>query len=226
MGGPIRILGVDGEKAYRDRYRGWLGADHDVETVPDGQQALEALSEETDVVLLDRGVDGPDGQDGQHGPDGLDGEDGQRGPGRQDGENSENGREVAREIENRTHDCHVVMVGSDPADFDIVNYPIDRYVQKPLERADLDAIVEQYVTQREYRSALEEYFRLTSKLGAIEAHRSRSEGADDARYERLRNRVEEKRAEVDEAISASETDWDVAFKSCTNPATTEIGSEI
>lgn len=196
MGGPLRILGVDGETEYRDLYRGWLGADHDVETVPDGKQALEAVSEETDVVLLGRDLDGL------------------------------NGRDVAGQIDEMTHDCHVVMVSSDPADFDIVNYPIDCYVRKPLDRSDLDGIIEQYETQRQYQTALEEYFRLTSKLGAIEAELSEREVEGSERYERLRNRVEEKRAVVDEAISAGETDWNVAFKSCTNPARTDIGSQF
>lgn len=196
MGGTLRMLGVDGDEEYRDLYRGWLGADHVVETVPDGKRALEAISEETDLVLLGRELDGP------------------------------NGRDVAGQIHDRTHDCHVVMVSSEPADFDIVNYPIDSYVRKPLGRSDLDAIVDQYETQQQYRSALEEYFGLTSKLGAIEADLSESELEDSERYDRLRSRVEEARAEVDDAISASDTDWNVAFKSCGRPQTSELSTEL
>lgn len=195
MGVTLNIVGVDTEEDYRDLYQGWLGADHDVRTAGDPQEALAAIGQSTDIVLLGRDL-----------PDLA-------------------ARELAREIETRTQDCYLVMVSSEPADFDIVDYPIDNYVRKPLAGGDLDAIIEQYERQISYHSSLEEFFRLTSKLGAIEAELSDEQLTTSDRYRRLRERVEEKRAEVDEAISR-ETDWNVAFKSCAKPRTAPTASEL
>ena len=183
MGGTIDILGVDHEKEYRDLYSGWLGADHDVTTVSTGAAAIESLTSETDLVLLERSL-----------PD-------------------LSGRNVAASVHESVDNCHVVMVSERPADFDIVEYPIESYVRKPLNGSDLDGIVERVETQQYYQSALEEYFRLLSKLGAIETELSAEELSEDDRYERLQRRAEEKREEVDEAISTGDTDWHFTFKS-------------
>jgi len=158
--------------------------DNDVETATDGNRALEKVDREYDLVLIDREMPGP------------------------------NGREVAIEMDEQGYDVHVVMVSSLPADFDLVEYPIDGYIQKPATQDEITSIVAQYRRQQEYHDALEEYFSLTSKLAAIEADRAESELKASDEYERLKRRVAEKRTEVDEAISESSTDWDFAFKTC------------
>lgn len=122
------------------------------------------------------------------------------------------GPEVAAEM--REFDVHIVMISSLSADFDIVEYPIDSYVQKPIDRDDLESIVEQYASQQSYHDALEEYFSLTSKLAALEAQHTEAELSTHEEYTRLKSRVAQKRAEVDEAISEHTTDWNYAFKSC------------
>lgn len=188
MGETLTILGVDHNEECRTLYRAWLGADHDVETAPDGATALELLDASTDLVLLGRELE------------------------------DANGRDVAREIDDQTSDCHVVMVSNTGADFDIVDYPIDSYVKKPVDGEDLDGIIDQYRRQQDYQSSFEEYFRLTSKLGAIVTELSEDELAESDRYDRLQQRVEEKRKEVDETISKQDTDWNLAFKSCARAA--------
>ena len=188
------ILGVDSDRCYRDRYVDWLGANHNVQTVGDGRSALEAVGDDLDLVVLEREV-----------PD-------------------TSGQEVARRIRDRNPGCHILMVGSEAADFDIVECPIDSYLQKPLDRSDLDGVIEQYRTQTRYQSALEEFFRLTSKLGALEAEHTRETLLEDGRYRRLTRRVEQKRAEVDEALSKHETDWSLAFKTCTRAVDGDVVS--
>lgn len=158
--------------------------DNDVETALDGNRALETVDEEYDLVLLDREMPGP------------------------------TGREVAVEIDKEGYDVHVVMVSSLPANFDMVEYPVDGYVQKPATQDDIKSIIRQYRRQQEYHDALEEYFSLTSKLAAIEAELSEDDLEASDEYERLKRRVGQKRAEVDGAISESSTDWDFAFKTC------------
>lgn len=124
------------------------------------------------------------------------------------------GCEVAVELDEQGYDVHILMISWLSPDFDIVEYPIDSYVEKPVTESDLLALVEQYRSQRSYQAALEEYFALSSKLAAIEASQSRGELESNPEYDSLTARVEEKRREVDEALPTEPTDWNFAFKSC------------
>jgi DNA-binding response OmpR family regulator len=157
--------------------------DHEIETADGGQAALELIDDGVDLVLLDRDMPGP------------------------------GGRDVAIEIHERGYDCHIAMVSSLPADFDIVEYPIDCYLKKPLGESDLVGLVEEYRTQRRYQTALSEYFQLSSKLAAIEEDTPTAQLAESDEYERLKQRVEAKRREVDEAIDVRDVNWNFAFKS-------------
>lgn len=192
----MKILGVDSDKKYRDLYSGWLGADHDVTTVANGQKALESTDNSYDIVLVGRELPGLGGP------------------------------ELAARLDDQGLDCHLVMVGAEVASFDILEYPIDGYEQKPLDGPDLDRILDQYETRESYQTALEEYFRITSKLGALEAEHSQEKLERDDRYHRLRKRAEEKRAEVDDAITEANTDWDVAFKTCARPPQADAAHQL
>jgi len=184
LGDELTILAIDDSQDSRDLYAMWLGEDHSVLLAPDGSTGLAELDESVDIVLVDRDMPGLSGM------------------------------AVAEGIAAGDHDPYVAMVSSMRVDFDIVDVPIDDYVQKPVTQADLGVIVEQYLAQRAYRSALDEFFSLTAKLAALEAELTESELRASDRYEGLKRRVAEKRREVDDAISTPETDWTVAFKTC------------
>lgn len=182
VGDDLTVLITDDHDGCRELYEHWLAGDHDVLTAADGEAALATLSEDVDVVLLDRDMPGPEGT------------------------------VVARSIERSRFDPYVVIVSSMPMDFDVVDMPIDGYVRKPIDEADLQGIVEEYRSQQAYETALDEFFALTAKLAAIEADHAREDLTGDDRYERLRRQVEQKRAEVDEALDDSRTDWTTAFR--------------
>jgi len=161
--------------------------EHDLRVTDHGEAALDALDDGVDVVLLDRDMP------------------------------KRSGTEVADEIDRRSVDPYVVMVSSMDTDFDIVEMPIDGYVQKPIHEADLRSVIEQCRKQETYQSALDEFFSLTAKLATLEAENDQAELASDDRYQRLQERVAEKRAEVDEALSPEQTDWQFAFKATPMP---------
>lgn len=188
VGAELTVLVTDDESGIRELYEFWLGADFEVETAADGHEAMDRLSAETDVVLLDRDMPGP------------------------------SGTEVAEHIEQSGHDPHVVMVSSKPMDFDVAGSPVDDYVRKPVDESGLRDAIEACQTRRDYEAALDEYFALTAKLAAIEADRSREELDANERYDRLKRQVRRKRAEVDEALDRSETDWTAAFRTIPQPS--------
>jgi len=182
MTGSLEILVVDDNDGCRDLYTLWL-EDHLVRIASDGLEATEVIDDDVDLVLLDRNMPGPTGE------------------------------EVAENFREAGYNGHIVMVSSEAADFNVLSYPIDDYVQKPVDRSTLQSVVERYENQESYRQSLEEFFALSSKLAAIESNLSASERVANEEYERLKNRVEQKRAEVDDALRAAGTDWETAFKS-------------
>ncbi len=124
------------------------------------------------------------------------------------------GTEVAKRVE-AEYDCYVVMVSSRPVDFDVVELPIDDYVEKPVDREQIRHVAERYTVQQSYQQALDEFFALTAKLASLESEKSRAELEASETYARLKWLVDEKRAEVDYALGGEETDWSVAFETCT-----------
>lgn len=140
----------------------------------------------------------------------------------------DDGRDVARELTEQGSDIHIVMVSWLEADFDIVESPLDGYVEKPVTEDNLVEIVEQYERLQDYQRSLGEYFSLSSKLAAIEAKQSEDQLAANAEYDHLKARVEQKQQEVDKAIAEGTADWNIAFKTCADPPKREAignGSE-
>lgn len=194
MDGELTTLVVDDMDGCRELYSEWLNRQTTVRTATGKADGIEQMSHAVDLVILDRDLSGDDG------------------------------RTVAVAMDEQGYDVHIVMVSWMEADFDIVEYPIDSYVEKPITEHDLLGIVEQYERQQRYQNALEEYFALSSKLAAIEAKQSPESLESNPEYARLTDRVEQKRAEVDEAIAESTADWNFTFKTCTR-ALEPVGSE-
>jgi two-component system response regulator CpxR len=190
VGEPLTILLVDDTDGCRELYALWLPDEHEVLTAPDGRSALETIRPDVDLVLLDREMSDLGGVD------------------------------VARELRADGHDPHVVMVSSRDPDLDLVDHPIDDYRQKPLEEGDLRDVIAEYRTRESYTDALEQFFALTAKVAALEASHSPAELAESDHYDRLTWLVEEKRAEVDRALSETAEDWSSAFRAAT-PATVD-----
>lgn len=182
--GDPDILVVDDSEGYRELYSLWLAPDYAVRTAADGPAALEELDEAVDIVLLDRELPGP------------------------------NGLEVAQSVAASDHDPFVVMVSSLRPDFELLEQPVDEYVQKPVEEADIRGVVETYRAQQAYLRAVDDLFGLTARKAAIEAHKSEADLADSEAYASLEERVEAKRREVHEAMVAAQSDWETTFRAC------------
>jgi len=156
------VLVVDDEREVADSYTLYLEREYRVQTAYGGREALETVTPETDVVLLDRRM-----------PD-------------------VSGDEVLRTVRDRELGCRVIIVTAVNPGFDILDMPFDDYLCKPVERDDiLDAIDQQlrivaYEVFREYfqlaskRAVLEtqltqktldsssEYADINDRLGALE----------------------------------------------------------
>lgn len=156
MSAQPTILVVDDEQELADLYAMWVGEEYDVVTAYDGTTALERMSDEIDVVLLDR-----------HMPDLT-------------------GDRVLEEIRTVGYDCWVIMVTAVDPGLDIVELDIDDYVTKPVTRAQLTRIIENLRVQSRYsdddRRELES---LSNKMEALEEEHSIEELTDTEAYQQL-----------------------------------------
>ena len=195
------ILVVDDNEGLRELYSLWLGADHEVSTAADGSAALAALTDSVEVVLLDREMPGA------------------------------SGLEVARSIEASEYDPFVVVVSSMPPDFDLIEYRVDDYLQKPVQETDVRDVVETYRAQSEYLRAVDELFALMAKVATIEANHAGADLADSDEYQRLRERLDAKRTAVYDDLLEARPDWEATFRAVAreggqDPGTVEAGVDL
>lgn len=173
------VLMVDDEREVADAYALRLDGIADVTVAYSGGAALEAVDEglEPDVVLLDR-----------HMP-------------------AMSGDEVLTRIRERDLDSRVVMVTAVDPGLEVIDMPFDDYLSKPVERADLLAVVDQQCQVLAYE-LLGEYFRLESTRAVVAARVSEGDTDDGeladlkAKRSALRERIRSLLPEAEEMLSS------------------------
>jgi len=162
----LRALVVDDEQEVADAYALRLRGYCDVETAYSGAQALSLLDEtRIDIMLLDRHMPGMSGDD------------------------------VLEELVARDYYGRIVMVTAVDPGFEVLDMPFDDYLCKPVERDDIQAVVDQqrkllaYETLGEYFSAEAKRAVLAAEMNAEkrDAHDGYTEMAD--RAQRLEKRA-------------------------------------
>lgn len=138
------VLVVDDEPDVADAYAAQLSAGYHVKTAYSGEEALEKLGSDVDVVLLDRRMPGVSGDD------------------------------VLEEIREMGIECRVAMVTAVDPDFDILDMGFDDYVVKPVSRDDLYETVDRLLTYSSYDDTFQQYFSLVSKRAALQTSKSQS----------------------------------------------------
>lgn len=133
------VLVVDDEPLVADTFSLQLERWYDVRTAHGGEEALDLVDADVDVVFLDRRM--PDVP----------------------------GDEVLCAIRDRGLDAQVVMVTAVDADFDALSMPCDGYLAKPIDGEGLREAVEKQMVVRRYDERVSEYFSTTDKLAALEA---------------------------------------------------------
>ncbi len=176
------VLVVDDEEDIADLYSTWLNMSCDVRLAYDGEEALEKIDPDVDIVFLDRQM-----------PD-------------------MSGDEVLAAIRDRGIGCRVVMVTAIDPDFDIVEMPFDDYLTKPVMREDLDDSVQTMIERESYDQTLQEYFALTSKKATLEAEKTPAELRNNEEYQEMVERVEDLGEQADTAVTGMDEDFDTLFK--------------
>jgi DNA-binding response OmpR family regulator len=174
------VLIVDDEQDVADLYAFRLDDHYDVRTAYNGQDALVAVDDTVDVVLLDRRMPGLTGD------------------------------EVLAKIRESNHECRVIMVTAIDPDVDIVDMEFDDYLCKPIGKETLIDAIDHQLTATAYGDIVQELFSATSKIGVLEAEKPPEELETSEEYQRLKDRVEELRAQQDDLIAELD-DFEAAF---------------
>jgi len=169
-GSPIALV-VEDEPDLARLYSAWLREACTVRTAYSGAQALDAIEEEIDIVLLDRRM-----------PD-------------------LSGDEVLETIRERGLDIRVAMVTAVEPDFDIVGMGFDDYLVKPVSERELMETVDQLLLRSTYDEQMQEYFALASKKAVLDAEKPEAELRASEEYARLEDRLAVLRTEIDDTVS-------------------------
>ena len=158
--GPT-VLAVDDDEKLLETYRMWLDGDYDLRVATGGEEALERLDDDVQVVLLDRLMPGLSGD------------------------------EVLERIRESGVSCRVAMVTAVEPDFDLVDMPFDAYVPKALDRETVVRTVERLVARDEYDDVLREHYAVAEKLSTVESQKTDAELAKSQAYQDLLDRFAE-----------------------------------
>ena len=165
------VLVVDDEEEVADVYALRLRSEYETRTAYGGEEALEEIDEQVDIVLLDRRMPDIAGDD------------------------------VLAEIRDDGFDCKVIMLTAVDPGMDILEMDFDDYLCKPVEKEDLVSAIEQQLQVQRYDERLSEYLEVTSKLALLEAELSPQEIEDSDELRELSARAEELRAEMDDTLN-------------------------
>ncbi|MDY6765206.1 MAG: response regulator [Halobacteria archaeon] len=170
------VLIVEDENELADLYAKYLKDDYETLIAYNGEEALDLVNEDVDVVLLDRRMPRMSGD------------------------------EVLKELEDRGIDCRVAMVTAVTPDFDIIEMGFDDYLVKPVKREDLRETIGRLLKHSTYDEKLQEYVSLTSKRAVLEIEKDRKELKDSEEYARLETRIKKLEKELDDMFQDFDVD--------------------
>lgn len=170
------VLAVDDEKRVVQAFDIWLGDEFEVVTATGGREALERITDEVDVVLLDR-----------HMPE-------------------LSGDEVLEQIREEGYDCRVAMVTAVAPEFDIVDMQFDHYISKPIDESELRDVVSRLVDIGAYDQRLNELYRVTQKIATLEDEMTDSRLTHHDEYAALVDERDRLREQTHELIGEMERD--------------------
>jgi DNA-binding response OmpR family regulator len=161
------VVIVDDERQLLESYAALLETRYDVSTAETGAAALEAVDEETDVVVLDRRLP------------------------------EYTGTELLTAIRERNLDCQVLFCSALIPTVDMLSADPDGYLHKPVGMDELTDAIETQLREAEQPPAVREYLRLERLKTILEDAQSRSQLTSTSEYQEFLNQLERRREHLD-----------------------------
>ncbi|WP_255194929.1 winged helix-turn-helix transcriptional regulator [Halorarius litoreus] len=173
--GPPTVLVVDDDPRLAEMHASWLADRYDVQTAYSGRAALELLTDDVDVLVLDRRMPGMSGED------------------------------VLEKLKILDVDPGVVMLTAVEPTFDVVEMPIDDYVVKPGLKNEVIETVAAVLERTSLDDPVREYLALAAKRSLLRAETPAVSREDNASYATLVDRLEQLETDLDDPVTAAET---------------------
>ncbi|WP_049992461.1 response regulator transcription factor [Halapricum salinum] len=170
------VLVVEDERHLADLYTDYLSEQYDVRTTYSGDEAIDMLASDIDVVLLDRRMP------------------------------ITSGNEVLAAIEENGLDCRVAMVTAVDPDFEIIDLGVDDYLVKPVSKNALLDVVDRLLTIAEYSDRLQELTSKKLKRNVLEVEKPESELEESDRFAELEADIRRLERDVDRLSEALDED--------------------
>jgi CheY-like chemotaxis protein len=154
------VLVVDDEQPMTEILSTWLGEHHDVLVAHDGEEALAVITEDVDVVLLDRRMPRMDGDAFLHA------------------------------MTDAGYDARVVMLTAIDPGPDIVSLPFDDYVTKPVTRDVVRNLIARMLRLSRAGKAVREYHSLERRRDVLRTAKATTGVSDSEAFELLTRRFE------------------------------------
>lgn len=170
------VLIVDDDPQVRDLYQRFLEDEYTVLVADDGETALEQMSDEIDVVLLDRRMPGLAGD------------------------------EFLNTIREQGYDCPVAMVTAVNPDLDIIELGFEDYLVKPVTREEIRSLTGSLVRRIKYERHIQDWLALLSKKATLERSLTEGERANSPAYASLLAQLDQLNERADSELKELEHD--------------------
>ena len=145
---PITVLVVEDDQHLRTLYERYLDQEYTVRTATTGEEALALMSDEIDVILLDRRL-----------PD-------------------QEGETVLANLRQAGYETPVAMITGVEPDEAIIDMAFDEYMTKPVDRAAVVQTVKVLANRSLFEKRSREFFRNAAKVASIHGEGGGSVDAD------------------------------------------------
>lgn len=170
-----KILIVEDDSAERELYEEMLKNQYDILKAKNGEKALEKISSEINLIMLDRKMPGLTGD------------------------------QVLEKIRNnedpKIREIPTIMLTALNADLDIINMGFDDYLNKPVSPKQLREKIQETLSLNKYSQNLNDYFSLVNKKNTLQDSLPEKELTENEKYQKLIKQIEEKRKQIDEEIT-------------------------
>lgn len=167
MNSQPTILIVEDERELADTYAEWLAVDYNVEVAYSAAAAIDKLSNDLDVALLDRRLPGM------------------------------SGNAIIDEIDQQNIDCRIAMITAVDPDFDILDMGFDEYLVKPVLKDKLKNCVNRLLRLKTYNDQFKESYSLATKQRLLEEEKSVAELDEHEDYHEAVSRLHELQEQID-----------------------------
>lgn len=133
------------------------------------------------------------------------------------------GEAVAHRLDEGQYDTFVVMISGVEPDFDILEFPVDEYLTKPVSRESVLQVVDTMLSRGVCQRMLREYFSLTARKATLELRKRPDELNDSNEYDELVTELEATRVALDEMLEQFDGDWRQAILAAVDDDLGEAG---